>query len=49
VLVYARFAFVFESLHVIAQSIDEIVGELPVALPDVTQQVQVCLFGLKAA
>jgi hypothetical protein len=42
-------ALVFELLHVVAQGIDEIVGKLPVALPDVAQQVQVGQLGFEAA
>ena len=38
-LVYSSLTFVFDSLHVIAHSIDKIVGELPVALPGVAQQI----------
>src|ERR1035438_7123031 len=38
-LIYPRFTFVFEALHVIARGIDEVIGELTVALPDITQQI----------
>ncbi len=49
VLVRPRLTLVFELLHVIAQGVDEIVGELPVTLPGVAQQVQTGLLGLEAA
>jgi hypothetical protein len=39
VLVRLRLALVLELFHVVAQGVDEIVGELPVALPGVAQQV----------
>ena len=47
-LVCQRLALVFELLHVIAQGVDEVVGELPVALPSVAKQVQVGLRRLEA-
>jgi hypothetical protein len=34
---------------VVAQGVDEIVGELPIALSGVAQQVQIGLLGLEAA
>ena len=44
-----RLALVFQLLHVVAEGVDQIVGELPVALPSVAQQVQMGLLGLEAA
>jgi len=41
-------ALVFELLHVVAHGVDEIVGQLSVALPGVAEQVQVRLRGLEA-
>ena len=40
---------VFKLLHVIARGVDEVVGELAVALPGVAQQIQVSLLGYEAA
>jgi hypothetical protein len=39
VLVHPHLALVFELLHVIAQGVDEVVGELPVAQPGIAQQI----------
>jgi hypothetical protein len=47
--VRSRLALLFELLHVVAKSVDEIVGELLLALPRVAQQVQIGLLGFEVA
>jgi hypothetical protein len=40
---------VFEPLHVVAQRVDQIVGELAIALPDVTKEIEVAGAGFEPA
>ena len=49
VLARPRLALVFELLHVVAEGVDEVVSELPVAQPGIAQQVQMGLLGFEAA
>lgn len=42
-------ALILELLHVVVQGVDEVVGDLPVALPGVAQQIQMSLLGPEAA
>ena len=48
-LVRSYLALVFELLHVVTRSVDQIVGELSIALPGVAQEIQMGLLGLETA